>query len=297
MKQTLTFTAQIKALQARVDKALQDYLQPRFVPQLWEAMAYSVLNGGKRIRPLFVLLTCEALGQESQRALPAACALELIHSYSLIHDDLPALDNDDWRRGQPSNHVRFGEALAILSGDALSAYAFEILSAPGILPAEIQLRVLHEIARASGPLGMCAGQVLDMFGEIADHEKLAAIAQIYRLKTGCLIRAAVRSGAWIGGATERQMEALTCYAEALGLAFQIQDDILDLTGSLDTLGKTPLKDLQQAKRTWPWAVGLESAVQQRQAYLTEALQALTRAKLQESQWLEAMAHYLVERQA
>lgn len=297
MNQTLTFTEQRKVLQARVDGALQDYLQPRVAPQLWEAMAYSVLNGGKRIRPLFVLLTCEALGQDSHKALPAACALELIHSYSLIHDDLPALDNDDWRRGQPSNHARFGEALAILSGDALSSYAFEILSAPGVLPADIQLRVLHEIATASGPLGMCAGQVLDMFGEIAEYEKLAAIAQIYRLKTGCLIRAAVRCGAWIGGATASQMEALTRYAEALGLAFQIQDDILDLTGSLDTLGKTPQKDLQQAKRTWPWAVGLESACQQARANLAEALEALQAAELQEAQNLEALALYLVERQA
>ncbi len=297
MNQTLTFRTQIQSLQTRVDAALQAYLQPHVAPQLWQAMAYSVLNGGKRIRPLLVLLTCEALGQDAQPALPAACALELIHSYSLIHDDLPALDNDDWRRGQPSNHARFGEALAILSGDALSSYAFEILSLPSSLPAPTQLQVLHEIAVASGPSGMCAGQVLDMFGEIAESEKLAAIAQIYRLKTGRLIRAAVRCGALIGGANENQISVLTRYAEALGLAFQIQDDILDLTGSLDTLGKTPQKDLQQAKRTWPWAVGLDAACQQARDYLAEALDALRAAQLKEPQMLEAMALYLVERQA
>jgi geranylgeranyl diphosphate synthase, type II len=297
MTETLTFSAQIKTLQAKVDKALSAYLQPRVAPQLWEAMSYSVLNGGKRIRPLLLLLSCEALGQSSEAALPAACALELIHSYSLIHDDLPALDNDDWRRGQPSNHKQFNEALAILSGDALSSYAFELLSSPSTLPAAIQLQILHEIATASGPSGMCAGQVLDMFGEISAEQKLAGISQIYQLKTGCLIRSAVRCGAWIGGAQPEQMNALTRYAEALGLAFQIQDDILDLTGSLDSLGKTPQKDLEQDKRTWPWAVGLEAAIQQAHDYLQIALEALHAAQLKEPQFLEAMALYLVERQA
>lgn len=297
MTEILTFSQYVKTWQSRVDQALADYLQPGEVPQLWEAMRYSVLRGGKRIRPLLVLFTCEALGGQTDGALPVACALELIHSYSLIHDDLPALDNDDWRRGQPSNHKKFGEALAILSGDALASYAFEIVVNSSKLPAHICLHLVQELAQAAGPSGMCAGQVLDMFAEVGQAHKLEMITRIYQLKTGSLIRAAVRCGAWIAQARSIQMQALTQYAEALGLAFQIQDDILDLTGSLDTLGKTPLKDLAQDKHTWPWAVGLDQARTAVSQYLEQALQFLAQAELQESRWLEAMAHYLVERQA
>jgi len=297
MTETLRLASHLQPWQARIDQSLKAWLEATVAPQLWEAMAYSVLNGGKRIRPLLVLLSCEALGANPEPALPVACSLELIHSYSLVHDDLPALDNDDWRRGRLSNHKQFGEALAILSGDALSTYAFELLSAPSSLPAEIQLQVIREIASASGPSGMCAGQVLDMFAEVSENKKLETITQIYRLKTGCLIRAAVRCGALIAQASPAQLAALTEYAEALGLAFQIQDDILDLTGSLDSLGKTPQKDVEQEKHTWPWAVGIDEAQKKVSLCLDKALQALDREPLVETHWLKAMAHYLVERQA
>ncbi len=282
--------------QLQVDQQLEHWVCSQVAPRLSEAMRYSVLNGGKRIRPLLVLLTCEALGAEPRQALPAACALEMIHCYSLIHDDLPALDNDDWRRGQPSCHRRFGEAMAILAGDALLTRAFEILTESVGLPPTVQLQLIQEIACAAGPVGMCAGQVLDMFAEIDPARKLEAITQMYQLKTGALIRAAVRCGALAGGASSEQLSALSEYATALGVAFQIQDDILDLTGSLDSLGKTPQKDLQQQKHTWPWAVGLDEAQLRVRSEFQRALAALARAQVSEPRWLEALARYLVERQ-
>lgn len=263
---------------------------------LWEAMAYSVLGGGKRIRPLLCLFACEAVSGSWQAALPAACAVELIHTYSLIHDDLPALDNDDWRRGRPSNHCKYGEDIAILAGDALLTLAFQHLAERCDVEPAIQVAVMAELARAAGPSGMCAGQVLDVQGA----EMVATVAEVlevYRLKTGALIRAAVRMGGLLGQASATALQGLTTFAEQLGQAFQIVDDLLDLTGSLDSLGKTPGKDQVQDKRTYPALVGMPASEKQAQACLQDALSALEQAGLSHHAELKYLAHLLVERKA
>lgn len=287
-----TFKTASKPLQAAVDKALDSYLQGPVPPELLAAMRYSVLSGGKRIRPLLCLLTCEALTGQWQQAMPAACAVEMIHAYSLIHDDLPALDNDDWRRGKPSNHKAHGEAMAILAGDALQARAFEILTTP-TPDFQPQLEQVTELALAIGPAGMCGGQVLDMQAE--QQRSPEQILTVYRLKTGALIRAAVRMGAYAGQASPAQLAALTQYAEAVGLAFQIVDDLLDLSGSLEDLGKTPGKDLAQQKATYPASLGIEASHQKVAETHQTALLALEQAGLPANSSLAALANYLIKR--
>lgn len=269
------------------EKALTAYLTPHTPVALWEAMAYSVFNGGKRIRPLLCLAACHSVSGQWKKALPAACAVEFIHAYSLIHDDLPALDNDDWRRGQPSSHKQFGEAMAILAGDGLQSLAFQVVAEQG------PLSLLQELAQATGPLGMCGGQVIDM-----QHTPRTApeILQVYAMKTGALLRAAVRMGAIVGGATAQQLTALTQYAENLGSAFQIIDDLLDLTGSFDTLGKTPGKDAEQDKPTYPACVGVAQAQQAVDEQYLTALEHLKSGNLQDTLWLSYMAEQLVKRQ-
>lgn len=290
--------ASLAQAQEEFEAALRSALQSARPAVLWDAMSYSVLGGGKRIRPLLCLYSCEAVGGRRADALPAACALEMVHTYSLIHDDLPALDNDDWRRGRPSNHRVHGEAMAILAGDALLTYAFELLSRPGASPVsgDIRLQVLAELAQAAGPGGMCAGQVLDMQGERAVQTS-EEILEVYRLKTGALIRAAVRMGALLGGADAERLEALTLYATALGQAFQLVDDLLDLTGSLDSLGKTPGKDLAQQKRTYPALMGMDASRERVEDKLRTALAALEQAQLADKGPLAWLAHLLVERSA
>lgn len=285
----------MKQAQQEVEAALSQTVSAAEPALLWQAMAYSVVGGGKRIRPLLCLFSSEAVGGQRESAMPAACAIELIHTYSLIHDDLPALDNDDWRRGRPSNHREHGEAMAILAGDALLALAFDLLATQTGVNPTTQVTVIGELARAAGPAGMCAGQVLDMQGEEA-VQTLDQIMTVYRLKTGALIRAAVRMGALLGGADSTQLAALTVYAEALGQAFQIVDDLLDLTGSLDSLGKTPGKDLIQQKRTYPALMGMEAAQARATEDLNTALSALTQAGLA-TEPLVALAHLLVDRTA
>lgn len=269
------------------EKALQGYLKPQDPPELWEAMAYSVFNGGKRIRPLLCLAACYSVSGEWQQALPAACAVEFMHAYSLIHDDLPALDDDDWRRGQPSSHKRFGEAMAILAGDGLQTLAFQVVAAQG------PLTLVQELSQAAGPLGMCGGQVIDM-----QHTPRTAdeILNVYAMKTGALLRASVRMGALVGGANTEQLNALTQYAENLGQAFQVVDDLLDLTGSLDTLGKTPGKDAAQDKPTYPACVGVDQAQQQVEKQYQSALEQLKKEDLSDTDWLAYMAQQLVRRE-
>ncbi|MBF2054077.1 MAG: polyprenyl synthetase family protein [Candidatus Sericytochromatia bacterium] len=292
---TTSFETLYQNLQAAVDDELQTLLchhQPRL---LWESMAYSVLGGGKRLRPLLCLLACEAVSGKWQPALPAAQAVELIHAYSLIHDDLPALDNDDWRRGKPANHKEYGEDIAILAGDALQTLAFQLLSDPAIRRPDVQVRWVAELAGAAGPMGMCAGQVLDLHA--ADSVwKEAEILDVYRRKTGALIRAAVRMGALAGGAGPEQLQALTGYAEDLGLAFQIVDDLLDLTGSFEALGKTPGKDLMQDKKTYPALLGQAEARQKVESCLLRARDVLFSVPLLQTGHLLQIAEKLVHRE-
>jgi len=250
---------------ARVDAALETYLpsDERMPQQLHQAMRYSIFAGGKRIRPVLMLAACDAVGGQSEIALPAACAMEMIHTYSLIHDDLPAMDNDDLRRGRPTNHKVFGDAHAILAGDALLTEAFLLLSAPMVdfeLEASIQLHVAHIIARAAGSAGMVGGQIVDMESEGGTLDiDLPTLEYIHTHKTGALIKAAIEVGAVLGGAEEAEFSALSRYGELSGLAFQIADDILDVTGNQETLGKNVGSDEARGKATYVSLLGLSEA--------------------------------------
>jgi geranylgeranyl diphosphate synthase type II len=248
-----------------VDRYLQSVIPgPNQPPAtLHQSMRYSLFAGGKRIRPILAIAAAEAVGGETPAILPIASSLELIHTYSLIHDDLPSMDNDDFRRGKPTNHKVYGEAMAILAGDALLTMAFELCSQAGnmdgIDPAR-QVRLIHELAAGSGNRGMVGGQVFDIQAENQDID-LATLQSIHRHKTGMLIRAAVRMGALTAGATDNQLQSLTAYAEDIGLAFQIADDVLNVTGTREELGKNPNTDAQRGKKTYPTFYGVEGAKQ------------------------------------
>ena len=228
---------------------------------LHEAMRYSVFAGGKRIRPILALAAAEAFGEPPKAAIAVASSLELIHTYSLSHDDLPAMDNDDYRRGKLTNHKVYGEAMAILSGDALLTLAFELCSRADLLqglhPAQ-QVHIIYELAVGSGHLGMVGGQVLDIQAERKDID-LDALQTIHVHKTGKLIRAAVRMGALTSSADADQLQHLTGYAEDIGLAFQIADDVLNVTGTREQLGKNAMTDAQRGKKTYPTFYGVEGA--------------------------------------
>jgi geranylgeranyl diphosphate synthase type II len=263
----------------QVDEALGRYLPEAgdHPKEIHEAVRYSVFAGGKRLRPILVLAAAEAAGGQLEDALPAAIAIELIHTYSLIHDDLPAMDDDDFRRGRPTCHKVYGEALAILAGDALLTQAFILLSgespAPGIAgPA--RLRVINEIAQAAGSRGMVGGQVVDILQEDREVD-LATLLYLHTHKTGSLIRACLRVGGIISSAGSEQMEALTRYGDRIGLAFQIVDDILDLEGSLEALGKRAGSDLRKKKATFPGLLGLEESRQRARSLVREAKHALS----------------------
>ena len=243
------------------------------VPQtLRKAMTYSLLAGGKRLRPILALAGCEAVGGNHEVALPLACALEMIHTYSLVHDDLPAMDNDDFRRGRPTSHKVFGEAMAILAGDALLTEAFAVISRCQAPPAVV-VKVLGELATAVGAAGMVGGQVLD--SESTGHKiDLALLRQIHNKKTGALLTVSVCTGARLGGADEQAVASLRRYAEALGLAFQIIDDILDVTADLQTLGKDPGSDRAAGKTTYVDLLGIDGARRQAIEVMNEGIAAL-----------------------
>ena len=228
---------------------------------LHESMRYSLFAGGKRIRPILAIASAEAVGQPSKAILPIASSLELIHTYSLIHDDLPAMDNDDYRRGKLTNHKVYGEAMAILAGDALLTLAFDLCSRADLLdhldPIR-QVQIIHELALGAGNLGMVGGQVLDIQAENKDID-LATLQTIHAHKTGMLIRAAVRMGAIVSSATPARLKQLTAYAEDVGLAFQIADDVLNVTGTREELGKNANTDAQRGKKTYPSFCGVEGA--------------------------------------
>ncbi|WP_254774233.1 polyprenyl synthetase family protein [Marinobacter sp. AC-23] len=262
--------------------------------QLQEAMRYSVLGGGKRIRPALTLAAATALGQSIDVALVPACAIELVHAYSLVHDDLPAMDNDELRRGRPTAHIAFNEATAILAGDALQALAFEWLAdAPGI-EAPARLTMIKELARASGHGGMVGGQSIDL-ESVGKNLSLAQLETMHRHKTGALIEASVRIGALTAsGVSERSLTALTGYAKALGLAFQVQDDLLDIEGDTDIIGKPQGSDAARSKPTYPALLGLAGARKHLAALLDSALESLQDFG-PEADPLRAMADYVVAR--
>jgi geranylgeranyl diphosphate synthase type II len=263
----------------QVDEALGRYLPDAgdHPKEIHEAVRYSVFAGGKRLRPILVLAAAEAAGGQVEHALPAAGAIELIHTYSLIHDDLPAMDDDDFRRGRPTCHKVYGEALAILAGDALLTQAFILLSGESSsirADAVVRLRVINEIAQAAGSRGMVGGQVVDILQEDREVD-LATLLYLHTHKTGSLIRACLRVGGIISSAGSEQMEALTRYGDRIGLAFQIVDDILDLEGSLEALGKRAGSDLRKKKATFPGLLGLEESRQRARSLVREAKHALS----------------------
>jgi geranylgeranyl diphosphate synthase, type II len=242
-----------------LDTAVPDSRTPPTT--LHEAMRYSLFAGGKRIRPILAIAAAEAVGRASRAVLPVASSLELIHTYSLIHDDLPAMDNDDYRRGKPTNHKVYGEAMAILAGDALLTLAFDLCSRAELLddldPRQ-QIQILNELARGAGNVGMVAGQVLDIQAENQEID-LPTLQNIHMHKTGKLIRAAVRMGALASSAKPQELQQLTAYAEDIGLAFQIADDVLNVTGTLKELGKNANTDAQRGKKTYPTFYGIDGA--------------------------------------
>ncbi|MFG0866007.1 (2E,6E)-farnesyl diphosphate synthase [Pseudomonas sp. FYR_7] len=286
------------ACQARVDGALEPlFIAPTpELERLYAAMRYSVMNGGKRVRPLLVYAACEALGAPAEYANGAACAVELIHAYSLVHDDLPAMDDDDLRRGQPTTHKAFDEACAILAGDGLQSLAFNALLDPHLSPQTdaLRLAMVQALATAAGPAGMVGGQAIDL-GSVGMKLDQQALAFMHRHKTGALIEASVRLGGLASArADQTQLDALQVYAQAIGLAFQVQDDILDVESDTATLGKRQGADIARDKPTYPALLGMEAAKAYAIELRDQALVALERFD-EKAEPLRALARYIVER--
>lgn len=285
-------------LQARrliVEEALEAALseQEGVEARIVEAMRYSLFAGGKRLRPILCLAAAEAVGGEIKAALPAACALEMIHTYSLIHDDLPAMDDDDLRRGKPTSHKVFGEAIAILAGDGLLTEAFVVLGDCNILLPERAVQLVGVIARAASYRGMVGGQVVDMLSQNKPAD-LKTVQQMHSRKTAALISAAAESGALAGGGTDDQVAALAKYGRAVGLAFQIADDILDIEGDTELLGKTTGADLARGKVTYPAAAGLERSREAARDLVNDAITELERFD-ERADPLRALARYIITR--
>ncbi len=281
---------------AAVERALEAWVPASAPAGLGDAMRYAVLDGGKRLRPLLVLAAADAVQGQRQAALRAACAVELVHAYSLVHDDMPCMDNDVLRRGKPTVHVKFGEAQALLAGDALQALAFELLTpddAEGIAPA-VQATLCRLLARAAGHGGMAGGQAIDL-ASVGQRLDEAQLRQMHRLKTGALLHASVALGAACGQVPATAREALDRYGHALGLAFQVVDDILDVTADSATLGKTAGKDAANDKPTYVSLMGLDRSRAYAADLLEEALAALRASALSDTRALEALARMVVER--
>jgi len=299
-QQSFDFNAYLAAQKQLVEAALDDSLGPERPESLREAMRYSLLAGGKRLRPILCLAACELAGGDPALAMPTAVALEMIHTMSLIHDDLPAMDNDDLRRGRPTNHKVYGDAVAILAGDALLTRAFEMvaLRSPGV-PADRLLKVVGELSLVAGAPGLVGGQVVDLECEGQDVD-LETLEYIHLHKTGALLKACVITGALIGGADDAQLDSLRTYARGIGLAFQIIDDILDVTASSEVLGKTAGKDLIADKTTYPKLLGLEESRQRAKGLIQEAKASLDAFKLAsgssaQAAPLLALADYVIGR--
>ena len=282
---------------ARVEAALSRWVGNDAPEKLGDAMRYAVLDGGKRLRPLLVMAAREAVAGNEEAALRAACAAELIHAYSLVHDDLPCMDNDVLRRGKPTVHVQFGEADALLAGDALQALAFELLTPDdeAAVPPKVQAMLCRLLARAAGSQGMAGGQAIDLasVGLALDE---AQLREMHRLKTGALLQGSVEMGVACGEDVEPEVaDALRAYGAALGLAFQVVDDILDVTADSQTLGKTAGKDAAADKPTYVSLLGLDGARKEAQVLLAQALAALDRSGLADTGALRALAGMVVDR--
>ncbi|MCX8002224.1 MAG: polyprenyl synthetase family protein [Anoxybacillus mongoliensis] len=260
----------LRQYKEQIEQQLPAYIKSLQAPEtIKEAMLYSLQAGGKRIRPLLLLSTLHAFQKPVHIGMPTACALEMIHTYSLIHDDLPSMDNDDLRRGKPTNHKVFGEANAILAGDALLTYAFQVVADAEAISSDVKVRLISELAKAAGPEGMVGGQVADLEGE-GKTIHLQQLEYIHRHKTGKLLQYSVRAGAILGEATEKQLTLLTAFADHLGLAFQIRDDILDIEGDEQKIGKKVGSDIENHKSTYPALLTLDGAKRKLRDHMKEA---------------------------
>jgi farnesyl diphosphate synthase len=279
----------------RVEQALSNWVAADAPAGLGQAMRYAVLDGGKRLRPLLVLAASEAVGGNRQAALRAACAVELIHAYSLVHDDMPCMDNDVLRRGKPTVHVKFGQAGALLAGDALQALAFELLTPVGTeVPEVMQARLCRLLAHSAGSAGMAGGQAIDL-ARVGLKLDEAQLREMHRLKTGALLQGSVMMGAACGEPSLAAREALAVYGAAIGLAFQVVDDILDVTADSVTLGKTAGKDAEQDKPTYVSLLGLARSRAYAQELMAQALTALDASGLSDTRALRALADMVVNR--
>lgn len=267
---------------------------PAYDETLGRAMEYSLMAGGKRLRPVLLMAAADAVGKDGEKFLTTGCAIEMIHTYSLIHDDLPAMDDDDYRRGKLTNHKVFGQGMAVLAGDALLTLAFEVMLRQPAASAETIAAVVFEMSRAAGPYGMVGGQALDLEGE-GKHLDMAALQKMHMGKTGALFRAAIRSGAILAGAGEAELAALTIYAERFGLAFQITDDILDVTGDEKTIGKPVGSDVRNEKATYVTLTSLDEAKTLAQNAVDEAVAAL-RVFGERAAFLRDLALFLLRRE-
>jgi len=287
-------SAQMQQLRQEIDASLERYTKydAGCPAALRDAIRHSLLAPAKRLRPMLVLMACEAGGSDRGRAMPAACAVEMIHTYSLIHDDLPAMDDDDLRRGRPSCHVAFGEATAILAGDALLTQAFEVI-ARDVQPPELAAQCCAELAHTAGATQLVGGQADDLAAEFAAGG-IAQLEAIHRRKTGAMIRVSLRLGGLLGEVSRGQLAALDTYGARLGLAFQIVDDLLDLRGDAAALGKRTGKDSKRGKLTFPGLLGEEESGRRARQLIDEACQALALSEL-EAGGLEALARYVIER--
>jgi len=285
----------LHVLRKRVNDRLAEYmnLEPDCPQSLQSAVSYSLLAGGKRLRPILVLLACEACGGDSEAALPAACAIEMIHTYSLIHDDLPAMDDDDLRRGKPTNHVVFGEAQAILAGDGLLTLAFEVL-ARDTKPAETAAACCVDLANAAGVVGMVGGQVADLEAENSGVDSVSELEAVHRRKTGRLLSSSLTLGGRVAGADEATLGILKDYGEKIGLAFQIADDLLDIEGDREKMGKAVQKDSSHGKLTYPGLLGVELSRQKARELITAACASISPLG-ERGRHLEALAHFVLER--
>jgi farnesyl diphosphate synthase len=289
------FSVWSQAQLERVELALSQWVPLHAPAGLGQAMQYAVLDGGKRLRPLLALAASESVGGHSQAALRAACAVELIHAYSLVHDDMPCMDNDVLRRGKPTVHVKFGQAVALLAGDALQALAFELLTpTTGGIPEAMQAQLCGLLARAAGEAGMAGGQAIDLasVGKSLDE---AQLKKMHELKTGALLQASVMMGAACGQATAQQTQALLQYGHAIGLSFQVMDDILDVTQDAATLGKTAGKDALANKPTYVSILGMERSLAYAQQLYAQAKAALQSSTLPNTAALDALADRVVQR--
>ncbi|MBN1594714.1 polyprenyl synthetase family protein [candidate division FCPU426 bacterium] len=294
-------SAYLEAKRKLVDAALEEALPRKdyFPAKLHSAIRHSVFSGGKRLRPVLLLAAAEACGGKKSNIMPAACALECIHTYSLLHDDLPAMDDDAWRRGQPTCHKVFGEAAAILAGDALLTFAFELMSkcaapAKGTPAAAAVLDAIRVLAQSAGMAGMVGGQMADVDAEGQDVN-IPMLQYIHTHKTGRIIQGALRIGGILAGATSEQLKALSLYGEAAGLAFQIADDILNIVGKMPQLGKEVGTDAALGKATYPAVYGLEESKKQALSLTEKAVRAL-KPFGKKAEPLQALAYYIVERE-